>query len=134
MYQYNEYSDSLIHTHDKKLFFSYLTVFRRFVDYLNNNYDLSCDLIVNDYLATLLAVFINVDASKNEKKELLQELYDFEKDYVNVNLEGIEVKVLNNCILKRHFTLALILSRLYYFLYNNRFIINLYRKWRYSKS
>ena len=134
MYQYNEYSDSLIHTHDKKLFFSYLTVFRRFVDYLNDNYKFSCDLIVNDYLATLLAVFINVDASKKEKKELLEELYDFEKNYVNVNLEGIEVKVLNNCIIKRRFALALILSKLYYFLYNNRFIINLYRKWRYSKS
>lgn len=133
MYQYNEYSDSLIHTHDKKLFFSYIMVFKQFINYLNENYKLSCDLIVNEYLSTLLAIFINIDASKNEKKELLEILYDFEKNYVNVNLTGVEVKILNDCIINRHFEAAIILSKLYNFLYNNKFIINLYRKWKFQK-
>ena len=128
VYCYNEYSDSTIHNHDKNLFISFFKGFKRIYKFLDENYNLSFKLFFNDYLSSLLLIFVSTKESRGCKKKLLEMLYEFEKDNSNIEINRFEVNLLNNAVLKRRFNLAILLSNMYYILYNNNFIKRFYRK------
>ena len=97
-------------------------------NFLDKNYNLTYKIILEDCLSSLLLIFINTKESNKCKKKLLQMLYEFEKDKTNIKMTRMEVKLLNNLILKEKFNLAILLSNIYYIIYNNGFIKNIYRK------
>lgn len=82
-------------------------------------------------ISSLLLIFSNL--SKNDKKEAIIKVYEFEKD-LNVEIPRKEIAILNSFILKKQFRRAIIISNLYSFLYNNNAIKNVYRKFNNSKN
>ena len=82
-------------------------------------------------LRNLLLIFTNL--SKDNKKKVISEIYDFEKDMgYEVVINRKEVAILNNLIFKKHFKAAILLSDFYQRLYNNVKIKNLYRRFIYK--
>ena len=128
VYHYNEYSDSTIHNHDKNLFISFLKGFKRICKFLDETYELSYKLFFNDYLSSLLLIFVSTKESKECKKKLLKMLHDFEKNNPNIEINRFEVKLLNDTILKERFELGVLLSNIYYIIYNSSLIKKIYRK------
>lgn len=134
IYYYKEYSNSTIRGNNKKLFLTFLKGFKRINSFQKKNFNLSCEFFFNEYLSSLLLIFTETNTSKNEKKELLELLYDFEKENIDyINIRNFEVKFLNNLVLKRLFGLTIIVANFYSFFYNNSFIKALYRKYNNRK-
>ena len=132
LYIYNTFEDkkTAIHGHDLKKFNNFL----KGMNYTKNLLkvvDLSINVFLAENIASLLLIFSNL--AKSDKKDAVLKVYEFEKD-LNVEIPRKEIAVLNNFILKKHFTLAIWLSNFYSFLYNNNFIKNVYRKFNNSKN
>ena len=130
LYIYNVYdsNESTIHTHNLKTFNDFLNGFCETLKLLENVH-YSKKYLIGASISSLLLLFSNLTI--NEKKESIDKLYKLEK-YVNEEnyvLVG-EVKLLKNEILKKHYTRAIILSEIYSFLYNNKTLKKLYRKFR----
>lgn len=65
---------------------------------------------------------------KKSKKEAALKLYEFEKSIDReITLPRKELDILNKLIIKKHFSLAIMLSDFYSFLYANNTIKKLYR-------
>lgn len=127
LYFYNEYSDSTIHRHDKKLLKRYLKGFKRICEFMDKNYTLSYDLFYGDYLSNLLLIFINTKGKRETKIELLKEINTFEENKEKIDLGKPEINLLNNLIKKRKFKRAILLSKVYDIMYNNQTIKKIYR-------
>lgn len=132
LYVYNTFEDkkTAIHGHDLKKFNNFLKGMN-YTKELLRNIDLSINVFLAENIASLLLIFSNLE--KKDKKESILKVYEFEKD-LDVQIPRKEISILNNLILKKHFTLAIWLSEFYSFLYNNKSIKNVYRKFNNSKN
>ena len=92
---------------------------------LLNGVNFSINVFLAENIASLLLIFSNL--TNDDKKEAILKIYEFEKD-LNIKIPRKEIAILNNLILKKHFTLAIWLSNFYSLLYSNHFIKNVYRK------
>lgn len=133
LYCYNEYVDSIMHKHDRKLFDSFFHGFREINKMLDENPRISNKGFLNEHLQSLLLIFSNTKVPKSERMEMLEEIYDFEKQYDNIEINSKEIAILNNAIMNRKFSRAIRIANAYSFLYNNHFIKNIYRKYNNSK-
>lgn len=133
LYCYNEYGDSIMHKHDRKLFDSFFHGFREINKMLDENPRISNKGFLNEHLQSLLLIFSNTKVPKSERMEMLEEIYDFEKQYDNIEINSKEIAILNNAIMNRKFSRAIRIANAYSFLYNNHFIKNIYRKYNNSK-
>ena len=126
VYVYNTFDDkkTAIHGHDVVKFNNYLKGIRYIIDLLKN-IDLSINVFLDENISSLLLIFSNL--KKSDKKNTVLKIYEFEKD-LDVNISRKEIAVLNNCIMKKRFSLAILISGFYSGLYNNKFIKNFYRK------
>ena len=129
LYCYNEYGDSIMHKHDKKLFDSFFNGFREINKMLDENPRISNKGFLNEHLQSLLLIFSNTKVPKDERIGMLEEIYDFEKQYDNIEINNKEISILNNAILNRNFSRAIRIADIYSFLYNNSFIKGIYRKY-----
>ena len=132
LYCYNiiEGKDSAIHGHDLKKFNNYFNGFKKLID-LIEQIGFSKEIIISENFSNLLLIFTNL--SKDNKKKVISEIYDFEKDMgYEVVINRKEVAILNNLIFKKHFKAAILLSDFYQRLYNNVKIKNLYRRFIYK--
>lgn len=129
LYCYNEYGDSIMHKHTKDLFDSFFHGFKEINQMLVEDSRVSNENFLNEHLQSLLLIFSNTKIPNEERKKLLQEIYDFEKDYNNIKINNSEIALLNQAILDKKFDKAIRLANLYSFLYNNKFIKRLYRKY-----
>lgn len=130
LYNYNviESQNSIIHTHNLKTFNNFLKGTKEVIK-LFDDCQYGCKQPVRSSMYSLLLLFSNLKLK--DKKENIQELYEFEKsinEEIFITLK--ELKILNNQIQKHHFTRAIIISEIYSKLYNNTTIKNLYRKFR----
>ena len=98
---------------------------------LLDNIDLSMNIFLAENIVSLLLIFSNLD--KNDKKEAILKVYEFEKD-LDVTIHRKEIAILNKFILKKQFKTAIFVSDCYSFLYNNNAIKNIYRKFNNSKN
>ena len=99
LYVYNTFENkkTAIHGHDMKKFNNFL----RGMNYTNGlleDIHLSKDVFYAENISALLLIFSNL--SKQNKKQAINEVYDFEKD-LNVQIPRVEISILNNFILKR---------------------------------
>ena len=129
LYMYNEYGDSTIHNSTEKLFNAFFNGLKRINEFLIKNIDLNHAVFLSDYFSSLLLIFVTLDVSKSEKIEFLEMIYEFEKSTDEIDIKTPEVAFLNNLILKRKFTSAIIVGNLYDKFYNNGFIKKMYRKY-----
>ncbi len=133
LYVYNviESQDSVIHTHDLHKFNLFLNGLIKVRDLLKDiSYSKERILISN--IGSLLLMFSNL--SRNDKNEAVLKIYDFEKSLnQQVVFDRPELVFLNSLILKKHFTLAIIVSEIYSRLYNNKTIKNGYRRFTHKK-
>ena len=83
------------------------------------------NVFLDENISSLLLIFSNLN--KDDKKEAILKIYEFEKD-LDINISRKEITFLNNCILKKKFKKAILLSDFYSFLYNNNLIKKVYRK------
>ena len=130
LYQYNvfESNDSIIHTHNLKTFNNFLKGTEEVIN-LFNDCKYGCKQPVRASMYSLLLLFSNLNLT--DKKTNIQKLYDFEKsinEEIYISLK--ELKIMNDQILKHHFTKAILISEIYSKLYNNPTIKKLYRKFR----
>ena len=86
--------------------------------------NLSMNVFLDENISSLLLIFSNLN--KDDKKEAILKIYEFEKD-LDINISRKEIDILNNYILKK-FKKVIFLSNLYSTFYNNKFIRNVYRK------
>ena len=133
LYCYNEYGDSIMHKHDKKLFNSFFHGFKEINKMLDENPRISNSGFLNEHLQSLLLIFSNTKVSKDERIGMLEEIYEFEKQYDNIEINNRELSLLNNAILSHNFNRAIRIADMYSFLYNNHFIKSIYRKYNNRK-
>ena len=126
LYIYNTFENkqTAIHGHDMKKFDNFLKGMY-YTKNLLNPIELSINVFLAENISYLLLIFSNLN--RNDKKEAILKVYDFEKD-VNVSIARREIAILNRFIVKKQFSKAILISNFYSFLYNNNFIKNLYRK------
>lgn len=130
LYIYNvfESENSLIHTHNLKTFNSYLKGVYEVLD-LFNDIPYTKERILFSDMNSLLLLFSNL--SIKDKKECISKLNEFENMIdTDIKMELKELKLLYSLILKKHYSLAIILSEIYSKFYNNKTIKRLYRKFR----
>lgn len=132
LYVYNTFENkkTAIHGHDMTKFNNFLKGMN-YTKELLNDLNLSINVFLAENIASLLLIFSNLN--KNDKKEAIHKVYEFEKD-LNIEIPRKEISILNNFILKENFTVAIWISNLYSFLYNNNFIKNIYRKFNNNKN
>ena len=117
-----------MHKHDVKLFNSFFRGFKEINKLLCNDDNVSNIGFLNEHLQSLLLIFTNTKLPKQERIKLLEEIHDFEKEYDNIKIKNKEINVLNNAILDKKYNLAIFISNVYSFGYNNLFLKNIYRK------
>ncbi len=126
VYNYNIAENTAIHGHDINKFNNFLKGIK-YQKELFKDSDLSFQVSMNENIESLLLIFTNLN--KNNKKEAIEKIYDFEKSLgFNINPEKKEIRILNNEILKQNFNTAIRLSNLYSKLYNNKTLQNAYKK------
>ena len=132
LYVYNTFENkkTAIHGHDLKKFNNFLKGMNYNKELLKD-LNLSMNVFLAENISSLLLIFSNL--SKNDKKEAIIKVYEFEKD-LNVEIPRKEIAILNSFILKKQFRRAIIISNFYSFLYNNNAIKNVYRKFNNSKN
>lgn len=126
LYTYNVFENkkTVIHGHNIEKFDCFLKGMNYTKDLLEK-IDLSMNVFLDENISSLLLIFSNLN--KNDKKEAVLKIYEFEKD-LNIHISRKEITILNNCILKKKFKKAILLSDFYSFLYNNKLIKKVYRK------
>ncbi len=132
LYVYNTFENrkTAIHGHDMKKFNNFLKGIIYTKDLLND-INLSINVFLAENIASLLLIFSNLN--KNDKKEAVLKVYDFEKD-LDIKIPRKEISILNKFILKKQFKLAIFISNCYSLLYNNKFIKKFYRKFNNEKN
>lgn len=132
LYVYNTFENkkTAIHGHNLNKFNNFLKGMN-YTKELLDNLDLSINVFLAENIASLLLIFSNLD--KSDKREAVVKVYDFEKD-LNIQIPRLEISILNKFIIKRHFTIAILISNFYSLLYNNNLIKNIYRKFNNSKN
>lgn len=126
VYVYNTFENkkTAIHGHDLVKFNNYLKGINYILELLKG-IDLSINVFLDENISSLLLIFSNL--RKNDKKNSILRIYNFEKN-LNVVISRKEISILNKCIMKKRFNLAIIISGFYSVLYNNKFIKKVYRK------
>ena len=126
LYVYNvfENKNTAIHGHNIKKFDYFLKGINYTKDLLEK-INLSMNVFLDENISSLLLIFSNLN--KNDKKEAILKIYEFEKD-LDINISRKEIDILNNYILKKKFKKAILLSDFYSLLYNNNLIKKVYRK------
>ena len=126
LYVYNviENKNTAIHGHNIEKFYYFLKGINYTKDLLEK-INLSMNVFLDENISSLLLIFSNLN--KNDKKEAILKIYEFEKD-LDINISRKEIDILNNYILKKKFKKAILLSDFYSFLYNNNLIKKVYRK------
>jgi hypothetical protein len=132
-YVYTISEDSTIHEHTLKVFNNYFKGATRTINALMDSTDLSKRVTISEHLGAILLMFSNL--SSENKKIAVREIYDFETNLNHeISIDKIELNVLNNLILAKHFTLASKLATFYRFLYDNKTIRQIYRKYNNWKN
>lgn len=131
VYMYFTYEDSQVRAHDKIHFYNRLSSLKKCV-YMIEEQGLSSNTFANHCFADFLLIFSNSNESRKDKLNMLEDLYNFEKDY-DITLELFELKFLNWIILKKYFSLAIWIGKFYSVMYNNNVIRNIYRKRNFIK-
>ena len=130
LYVYNVYgsNESTIHTHNLETFNNFYDgfceVLKLFVDipYSKEN-------ILRPSFNSILLLFSNL--SIKDKKTNIHKIYDLESSIDEKPiLPQKETELLNNLIMKKHYTRAIILSEIFSLLYNNNTIRKVYRRFR----
>lgn len=131
LYVYNVFENqkSAIRGHNIKKFDNFLKGMNYIVDLLSG-IDLSINVFLAENISSLLLIFSNLN--KNDKKETILKIYEFEKD-LTVKIPRREIAFLNSFILKKRFTIAIFISNCYSLMYNNNFIKNIYKKFNNKK-
>ena len=126
LYIYNVFENkkTAIHGHNMKKFENFLKGMK-YTQGLLKKIDLSMNVFLDENISSLLLIFSNLN--KEDKKEAILKIYEFEKD-LKVHISRKEIAILNNCILKKQFKRAIFISDLYSSFYSNKFIKNIYRK------
>lgn len=128
IYIYNTFENkkTAIHMHDLKKFKDfYKGIFN--LNTLLKNIKLSPQITISNNIGNLLLIFTNM--SNKDKKTTIKEIYNLEKQLdCNIIIDKKEVSILNETIMRKHFTIAILISNLYKLLYNNKNIKELYRK------
>lgn len=131
LYIYYIYEDtdskSTIHSHNLKTFNKFLKGAYK-VTSLFDQIPYSKKNIIRSLLNNLLTIFTNL--SLEDKKENIEKLYEFEKSFNENPVLIRELTILNNQIMKKHYTSAIFLSEFYSLFYNSILIRKLYRKFR----
>ena len=132
LYVYNTFENkkTAIHGHDLKKFNNFLKGMN-YTKELLKDLNLSMNVFLAENISSLLLIFSNL--SKNDKKEVVMKIYDFERD-LNIEIPRKEIALLNSFILKKQFRVAIFISDCYSFMYNNKIIKNIYRKFNNSKN
>ena len=132
LYVYNVFENkkTVIHGHNIEKFDYFFKGLKNTKDLLEK-IDLSMNVFLDENISSLLLIFSNLHY--DDKKEAILKIYEFEKD-LEVNISRKEIAILNNCILKRQFKRAILISDLYSSFYRNKFIKNFYRKFNNRKS
>lgn len=133
VYVYNtfENKETAIHGHDLNKFNNFLKGLNQVKDLLNStkftNY-----IFLTDNISSLLLIFTNLN--KKDKPLAVSKIYDFEKN-IDTNQLSLnkEILLLNNFIIKKKFKTAILISNIYYFLYNNKTIKTIYRQFNNKK-
>ena len=131
LYIYNiaDSNDSIIHSHNLKTFDAFLKGFEEVLKLLED-VPFKKTHPIRASVQSLILLFSNLTIK--EKKENIHRVYELESTInEEIYLPLREVKLLNDEILKQHYTRAIILSEIYSKLYNNNFIRKFYRKFRY---
>lgn len=132
LYIYNTFENkkTAIHGHDLKKFNNFLRGMNYTKDLLKEVH-LSINIFLAENISSLLLIFSNLE--KKDKKVAIEKIYYFERD-LNIKIPRKEIVILNNFILKKEFKKAIFISNLYSFLYNNKLIKNVYRKFNNEKN
>ena len=127
LYVYNVYdsNESTIHTHNLKTFNDFYKGFEEVLK-LVKDIPYTKEHVLRHSINSLLLIFSNL--TRKEKKENIHRLYDLQ---MSIDEKAIlplkEMEILNEEILKKHYTRAIVISDIYSFFYNNT-IRKLYRK------
>lgn len=130
LYIYNVYdtNESTIHIHNLKTFNDFFNGFCEVLS-LFEKIPYSKENILRPSINSLLLLFSNLKLS--EKKENIHKIFELEN---SINEKPVlpqkEIEIMNNAIMKKHFTYAIFLSEIYSLFYNNKTIRNLYRRFR----
>lgn len=130
LYIYNVYdsNESTIHTHNLKTFNNFLNGFYQVLN-LFEEIPYTKEHLIRPSINSLLLLFSNL--SIYDKKENIHKLYELEKNLDETpKLPQKETEIMNNLIIQKHFSLAIFLSEIYSFFYNNNTIRMLYRRFR----
>lgn len=132
LYIYNTFENkkTAIHGHDLKKFNNFIKGME-YTKELLNGINLNCNVFLEENIASLLLIFSNLN--KKDKKEAILKVYEFEEG-LDIQIPRVEVNILNKFILKKQFNFAIFISNFYSFLYNNKFIKNVYRKFNNNKN
>lgn len=132
LYVYNTFENkkTAIHGHDMKKFNNFLKGMN-YTKELLGNLHLSINVFLSENISSLLLIFSNLN--KSDKQEAALKVYEFEKD-LNIQIPRKEINILNKFILKEQFKKAIFVSNCYSFIYGNKFIKNIYRKFNNSKN
>lgn len=131
VYAYQIHEDSMVHTHNIKLFNKNIKGMYSISEVLKD-INLNLDHILSYMIAQLLLVFSDLDS--NDKNNAILKLYNLEK-YLENNFNfhfkfRKELIILNNYIIQKKFKKAIFLSNIYKKLYNNKTIQKYYKKYR----
>ena len=132
LYIYNTFENkkTAIHGHDLAKFNNFLKGMN-YIKELLFDLNLSINVFLAENISSLILIFSNLD--KHDKKNAIFKIYEFEKD-LDVTIPRIEIRVLNNLILKKQFGIAIFISDCYSKLYNCNSIKNIYRKFNNKKK
>lgn len=127
LFEYNTFEDktTAIHGHDLKKFYNFLNGTKKTYNDILKNIKFSKNIFLSENISSILLIFSN--SNKKNKKQAIMDLYDFEKD-IDVKITRPEIAFLNSLIKSKHFALAITVSNFYSFLYTNKVIKKLYRK------
>ena len=121
-----ESEDSLSYIHDINIE-KFLTYLDAHYYYLENvrKYGFDEKELLTYSASFLILMFIKVKAPHNKKVESLKKVRDFEKILsFDVEIASMPINLVNKCILKQHYTLAILMSSVAGKLYKNNKIKN----------
>lgn len=128
IYYVYDSNESTIHTHNLKTFDDFLNGFYDVLS-LFEEISFSKERLIQASMASLFLLFSEL--SIKEKKENIHKLHELEK-YLDEKpiFRQKELEFMYNAIIKKYYPIAIILSIIFSFFYNNVTIRNIYRKFR----
>lgn len=129
-YYWNINSDSLSHAVTKKYMIEFINVFRyTYSQIKNKNKEKYSNKIFKSHITDRITECTYLNLNFNERKNILKKIYDFENE---INFDGKLdqkwAKIINDFILTKHFTIAILLLKTISFLRNITILRKISRK------